>query len=116
MPTYQEAGINGLVFDQWHGVFVPVGTPPAIAAGLNAEINKVVADSAVRKSFFKQGQEPIGGTAEDFAQFFRGEYACFASAISSAIELTASDGCTRNARPCAADGTRPSALDGRPCP
>jgi tripartite-type tricarboxylate transporter receptor subunit TctC len=73
--TYQEAGINGLVPDQWHGVFVPVGTPPTIAAGLNAEINKVVADSAVRESFFKQGQEPIGGTAEDFAQFFRGEYA-----------------------------------------
>jgi len=75
VPTYQEAGINGLVLDQWHGVFVPVRTPPAIAARLNAEINKVVADSAVRESFFKQGQEPVGGTAEDFAQFFRGEYA-----------------------------------------
>ena len=27
VPTYQEAGMKGLVLDQWVGVFVPVGTP-----------------------------------------------------------------------------------------
>jgi len=32
VPTYQEAGINGLVIDQWLGVFVPAGTPAAITA------------------------------------------------------------------------------------
>src|SRR5262249_19782570 len=31
VPTYQEAGIKGLVLDQWLGVFVPFGTPPAVA-------------------------------------------------------------------------------------
>ena len=36
VPTYQEAGIKGLVLDQWLGVFVPAGTPPAIADRLNA--------------------------------------------------------------------------------
>ena len=42
VPTYQEAGIKGLVLDQWLGVFVPAGTPPAIVARLNAEINKAL--------------------------------------------------------------------------
>ncbi len=40
VPTYQEAGIKGLVLDQWLGVFVPTGTPQAIVAKLNAEIGK----------------------------------------------------------------------------
>ena len=32
VPTYEEAGMKGLVLDQWLGVFVPAGTPPAITA------------------------------------------------------------------------------------
>src|SRR6202023_3333941 len=42
-PTYQEAGVTGLVLDQWIGVFVPPGTPPPIAARLNAEITRASA-------------------------------------------------------------------------
>ena len=30
VPTFQEAGIKGLVISQWMGVFVPAGTPAAI--------------------------------------------------------------------------------------
>ena len=61
VPTYQEAGIAGLVLDQWLGVFVPAGTPPDIAARLNAEINKALASAAVRESFLQSAQEPVGG-------------------------------------------------------
>jgi tripartite-type tricarboxylate transporter receptor subunit TctC len=75
VPTYEEAGINGLVLDQWHGIFVPVGTPSTITARLNTEINKALADPVVRESFMKQGQETVGGTTEEFAEFFRNIYA-----------------------------------------
>ena len=44
VPTYQEAGVK-LVLDQWLGVFVPAGTPPAIAARLNTEMNKALRDA-----------------------------------------------------------------------
>ena len=74
VPTFQEAGIQGLVLDQWLGVFVPAGTPSAIVATLNIGINKAVADAAVRESFLKQAQEPVGGTAEQFLQLFRSDY------------------------------------------
>ena len=75
MPTFQEAGIHGLVLDQWVGVFVPAGTAPAITVRLNAEINKALADTAVRESFLQQAQESMGGTAEQFLQLFRDDYA-----------------------------------------
>ena len=38
VPTYQEAGIQGLVLDQWLGVFASARTSPDIIARLNAEI------------------------------------------------------------------------------
>jgi tripartite-type tricarboxylate transporter receptor subunit TctC len=77
VPTYEEAGIKGLVLDQWLGVFAPAGTPPDIASRLNSEINKALADPAVRKNFLDSAQEPIGGTADQFATLVREDYAKF---------------------------------------
>jgi tripartite-type tricarboxylate transporter receptor subunit TctC len=68
VPTYQEAGIRGLVIDQWLGVFVPTGTPPAIAARVNTLINKSLTDATIRNSFLQSAQEPVGGTAEAFSR------------------------------------------------
>lgn len=81
IPTFEEAGMMGLVLDQWLGVFAPVGTPPAITARLNAEINKALADPAVRKGFADSAQEPVGGTAEQFAAFVREDDAKFARLV-----------------------------------
>ena len=77
VPTYEEAGMNGLVLDQWLGVFAPARTPPEIANRLNGEINKAIADPAVRKNFLDSAQEPIGGTADQFATLVREDYAKF---------------------------------------
>jgi tripartite-type tricarboxylate transporter receptor subunit TctC len=74
IPTFQEAGIKGLVMDQWLGVFTPAGTVPAIVDRLNTEINHALTDAAVRESFLQSAQEPLGGTAVEFARFVRDEY------------------------------------------
>jgi len=74
IPTFQEAGIKGLVMDQWLGVFAPVGTPPAIVDRLNTEINHALAAATVRESFLQSAQEPLGGTTAEFAHFTRDEY------------------------------------------
>jgi tripartite-type tricarboxylate transporter receptor subunit TctC len=74
IPTFQEAGIKGLVMDQWLGVFTPAGTAPAIVDRLNTEINHALTDAAVRESFLQSAQEPLGGTAVEFARFVRDEY------------------------------------------
>jgi tripartite-type tricarboxylate transporter receptor subunit TctC len=74
VPTFQEAGIKGLVMDQWLGVFAPVGTAPEIVDRLNTEINHALADAAVRESFLQSAQEPLGGTTAEFTRFARDEY------------------------------------------
>jgi tripartite-type tricarboxylate transporter receptor subunit TctC len=74
VPTYEQAGIK-LTLDQWLGAFVPAGTPPAIVARLNAEINKALAEPAIRESFLQSAQEPVGGSAEQFLRLVREDFA-----------------------------------------
>jgi tripartite-type tricarboxylate transporter receptor subunit TctC len=68
VPTYQEAGVKGLVLDQWLGVFVPAGTPSAITDRLNDLINKSLADARIRDSLLQSAQEPVGGSAAAFSR------------------------------------------------
>jgi hypothetical protein len=58
-----------------------VGTPPEIAARLNAGINAALADEKVRKIFNDQVQEPAGGTAEQYAQLVRGDHEKYARPV-----------------------------------
>jgi tripartite-type tricarboxylate transporter receptor subunit TctC len=74
VPTYEEAGIKGLVLEQWFGVFVAAGTPKEIVARLNAEIVQALADPAIRARYAQSGLEPVGGTPEEFAAVFRADY------------------------------------------
>ena len=75
VPTFEEAGIKGLVIDQWLGLFVPAGTPAAIVTRLNAETGKALNDAAIKKSFSDSALEPIGGSAEAFARLVRDDFA-----------------------------------------
>jgi tripartite-type tricarboxylate transporter receptor subunit TctC len=81
VPTFQEAGMNGLVVDQRIGVFVPVRTPPDITSRLNSVINAAVNDEKIRKTFTDQAQEPAGGTAEQYAQLVREDSEKFARLV-----------------------------------
>ena len=81
VPTFQEAGIKGLVSDQWLGVLVPAGTPAPIVTRLNTEIGKALADPAIRKNLEDSAQEPIGGTAEAFARLVRDDFDKFARLV-----------------------------------
>ena len=74
IPTFQEAGINGMAFDNWVGVFVPAATPAAIVDRLNGEIGKALGDPAVRQKFLEADQEPVGGSRAQFARFIQEEY------------------------------------------
>jgi tripartite-type tricarboxylate transporter receptor subunit TctC len=71
VPTFQEAGIAGLVVDQRIGIFVPAGTPAAIISRLNTETNTALREEKVRKFFGDQAQEPTGGTAEQYGRLAR---------------------------------------------
>ncbi|MDU0342725.1 Bug family tripartite tricarboxylate transporter substrate binding protein [Bosea rubneri] len=73
VPTVAEAGVPGYEFVSWHGVFVPAGTPPAVVERLNAELNKIVADPAVRERMAALNIELVGGTSAAFGDFIKAE-------------------------------------------
>jgi tripartite-type tricarboxylate transporter receptor subunit TctC len=78
VPTFEEAGLKGMVLEAWYGAFVPTGTPAAIIDRLNAEMNRALADPAVRDSLLQTATEPVGGTAEQFAAVVREDSAKYA--------------------------------------
>jgi tripartite-type tricarboxylate transporter receptor subunit TctC len=78
VPTFEEAGFKGMVLDAWYGAFLPFGTPEAVIARLNAEMNKAAADHATRDSLLQTATEPVGGTAEQFAAVVREDGAKYA--------------------------------------
>ncbi len=77
VPTYQEQGIK-IALDQWLGALLPAGTPPAIAARLNAEMNKALNVPAVRDVFVNSAQDPVGGTPEQFAKLVHEDFEKYA--------------------------------------
>ncbi len=81
VPTYEEAGMKGLVLDQWLGAFVPAGTPKEIIARLNAEIGKALADASVKDRFDKAAMEAVGGTPEQFTQYWHANHAMYGKLI-----------------------------------
>ena len=56
VPTLEEAGFKGLVLEAWYGAFAPPGTPPAIIARLNDEMNKALSDPKLMREFH-QGRD-----------------------------------------------------------
>jgi tripartite-type tricarboxylate transporter receptor subunit TctC len=69
IPSMQDAGISNFDINSWNGFFGPAGMPPEIVHKLNAAINKIVDDPAIRKRLAGLGFDAFSGTPEDFAAF-----------------------------------------------
>jgi tripartite-type tricarboxylate transporter receptor subunit TctC len=68
VPTAAEAGFPELFSTSYYGYLAPKGTPPAIVARLNSEINKILAQPDVQEKIKQQGANLVGGSSEDFAK------------------------------------------------
>ena len=80
----ESPALAGIDITTWTGLFVPAGTPPAIIERLNAEVNAVLAEPAVRKRLEDGGATPGSGSAAAFGDFVRDDEARFARVIASA--------------------------------
>ena len=81
VPTVAESGYRDFDASVWYGVLVPSGTPPAIVARLNAEINRVLQSSDLQARFANDGVVSRSGTPEQFAAFIDTERAKWARAV-----------------------------------
>src|SRR5207253_6678204 len=73
LPVIAEAGYPGFEALAWNGILVAAGTPRRIVARLNAEINAILKDPAVKTALNVQGFELSGGTPEDFSRLISSE-------------------------------------------
>src|SRR5436305_4822376 len=73
LPTLAETGYPGVALESWFAAFARLGTPPAVAARLNAECDKALTDKATRDALFKAATEPVGGEAERLAKLARAD-------------------------------------------
>src|SRR5262249_30080490 len=74
VPTFEEAGVKGLVLDVWQGVLAPPRTPAGIVARLNTDMGKALADPTIRARLLEVAQEPVGGNAEHFARVIKDDF------------------------------------------
>jgi tripartite-type tricarboxylate transporter receptor subunit TctC len=67
LPTIAEAGVAGYSAPTWAGVIAPAGVPRPIVDQLNAAINQALRSQGMRQFYLNIGDEPAGGTPEEFA-------------------------------------------------
>jgi tripartite-type tricarboxylate transporter receptor subunit TctC len=84
VPTIAEAGYPQLASEDWAGILVKAGTPPAVIARLNDAINKALKTDKVREALAKLGTDPGGGTPDAFGVLVRSETAHWSKVIKDA--------------------------------
>ncbi|MBU3561564.1 Bug family tripartite tricarboxylate transporter substrate binding protein [Polynucleobacter hallstattensis] len=84
LPTVSESGIKGYEASSWHGFVVPSGTPQPVVDKLNRQINMILKQEDIRKTFNEQGVVPDGGTAAQFEAFIRKQMDIWKKVVSNA--------------------------------
>lgn len=81
LPTMAEAGLPGFAVNNWIALFAPAGTPPAIIAKLNAEINAIMETPEMQERLKKEGARFTRYTPEEFAAFLKKEREVWESVV-----------------------------------
>ena len=84
IPTFAEAGLDGLVANNWWGVFLPAGTPKAVVEQLNAAISKIVGQPEVKQQWGKQGATPMVMSVSAFDKYLQDDVQKWATVIRAA--------------------------------
>jgi tripartite-type tricarboxylate transporter receptor subunit TctC len=80
LPTIGET-VRGYLAPTWTGVIAPAGVPRPIVDKLNAAINKALASDSFKEKFAKIGDEPAGGTPEEFVETIKTDSAKWSDVV-----------------------------------
>lgn len=81
VPTMNEAGYPFTTY-AWYGIFAPAATPPAIVKRLNTEVNKLLADPAMREKLAALNLTDLPTpTPEQFAETVRNDMAAWGKLV-----------------------------------
>ena len=84
VATMREQGVPDLVVETWYGMFAPAGTPAAVVAKLNADLNALLEQPEVRDAFARQDMSAVGGSPERFGEMVRRELVRWARVVTAA--------------------------------
>jgi len=73
VPTIAEQGLPDYDMTLWFGMWAPAGTPIPVVQKLNAAVNAIVFEPAVKEQFAKLGIEPAPMKTDDFGKFVRSQ-------------------------------------------
>ena len=73
LPTLRESGYPSIVKDEWWAILAPAGTPRAVVAALNAEIDRIFTSPDVKSRVGKLGVDYIPSTPDKIAEYIRNE-------------------------------------------
>lgn len=74
VPTSAEVGLGGWQMSAWFGLFAPRGTPPEVVRVLNEKLQLLLEEPKTGQRLLEMGADPIGGSAESFAERYRADY------------------------------------------
>jgi tripartite-type tricarboxylate transporter receptor subunit TctC len=81
VPTMNESGFSDFDDLTWFAFLAPAGTPPAVVARLNAEINKAMEAPDVAAKFAEQGLTARRNSAAEFTAYLKSEIPKWAKAV-----------------------------------
>ncbi|SEK15823.1 Tripartite-type tricarboxylate transporter, receptor component TctC [Variovorax sp. OK605] len=76
VPTVAESGVagtKGFEADQWYGLVAPAGTPAAVVAALNQQINRSLDSAEVKMRLGAEGAEPTPTSPKAFGDLIASE-------------------------------------------
>ncbi len=73
LPTLAESGYPQIESLAWNGLFTAAGTPNAVIAKINADVNTALRDPAVVALLDSQGLTAVGGSADDFKRLLEAD-------------------------------------------
>jgi len=73
VPTFKEIGVPFVAETSWYGIFAPRGTPPAVVAKVNRDVNAVLQLADVRARGATLGYRFAGGPPERLGALLKSE-------------------------------------------
>ena len=84
IPTVAEAGVPGMSYTAWIGVYAPAGLPPELATKLGGELLAVLKEPGFAEKVRGIGFDPRPGDAEALAELHRAEMKSVAATVKAA--------------------------------
>mgnify|MGYP001302391610 CR=1 FL=1 len=81
VPTFAEAGLEGLDIEGWTAMFVPRATPPAVLAKLASAFDEALKAPDVREKMLGAALPPVGGSPRNFEDVLRRSHTGWKAAI-----------------------------------